>query len=70
MKQPQGRVLPPKFKFVIEIPAMSKRLTMLQRLQLFVGYNFIVSGNVHCEHSPGKIRTEFRIRTTKEILPI
>lgn len=64
-----SRVLPPKFKYVIEIPAMSKRLTWLQRLQLAVGYNFILNGQVLCEHSPGRIAPEFRIKTTKEHIP-
>lgn len=64
-----SRVLPPNYKFVIELPAMSKRLTWKQRLQVAVGYNFIFGGTILCEHSPGKIAPEFHVKTTRELIP-
>lgn len=52
-KPPVGRILPPKFKHVMEV-AFHRRLTLKERLQIAVGYNLILQFSARIEYSPGK----------------
>jgi hypothetical protein len=65
---PTARLLPPKFKHVIEI-AFRRRLRWKERLQILFGYNLLVEVKVLTEHSTGKFEPITQVQTTEFLDP-
>lgn len=64
--KPQGRVMPPKYRFTIEA-VFHRTFTKLERLQIAAGYDIVIEHRTYTTNSPGRCHhADMVLRTTKE----
>lgn len=67
--EPRGRILPPKFRQVIDVDHFRK-FTLKERVMILFGFNVVCRLSILTVNKPGDFQPQMRVDLTKEVDPI